>query len=405
MIASRNSNKRYYLLGLAAITFTLVSGMPYACMPVLFAEIAADLNLSVVQLGSVWGMVGLASASVVMIGGILGDRFGIKIVLGLVCVLAALAGASRGLTSDFLGIAVTVFAYGLVRGLITPNIHKACGLWFEPRNLGTANSIVGLGMGIGLMLSPLISATVLSPWLGGWRQVMFFYGAGSLLVGLLWLLAGRMPSPVSTLAAGAETVSLKQAIARLLRLKKLWLLGLALMCRSSCIIGMVGYLPMYLAERGWDNASADGTLTALYGASTLLVVPVSLLSDRTRSRKPIMLAALVISTISIGLIPVVDGVAIWVMVLLAGMFIDTYVILSFTMVQEIREIEPQYYGAALGIVLTLAEFGNFVSPTVGNSLAAINAGLPLLFWAGLSLAALVILFFVRETGAAGRENR
>jgi MFS family permease len=369
-------------------------------MPVLFAEIAADLDLSVAQLGSVWGMLGLASAAVVMIGGVLGDRFGVKIVLGLAGVLAALAGASRGLTDGFLGITVTVFAYGLVRGLVTPNIHKACGLWFEPRNLGMANSIVGLGMGIGLMLSPLISATVLSPWLGGWRHVLFFYGAGSLLVGLLWLLAGRMPPTVGTVAANAETVSFKQAIARLLRLKKLWLLGLALMCRSACIIGMVGYLPMYLDGRGWDTASADGTLTALYGASALLVVPVSLLSDRARSRKPIMLTALTISTVSIALIPVVDGAAIWVVALLAGMFIDTYAILSFTMIQETRDIEPRYYGAALGIVMTLAEFGNFLSPTVGNSLATIDAGLPLLFWAGLSLAGLIILCFVRETGAA-----
>jgi NNP family nitrate/nitrite transporter-like MFS transporter len=373
--------------------------MPYACMPVLFEEIAVDLDLSLVQLGSVWGMVGLASATVVMIGGVLGDRFGIKPVLGLACILAGLAGASRGLAVDFFSISATVFAYGLVRGVLAPNIHKACGLWFEPRNLGTANGIVGLGMGIGLMTAPMISATVLSPWLDGWRNVMFFYAIAAVIIGLLWLLSGKMPAQVSKVTVKpVETVSLGRAIVRLLRIRKLWLVGLALMFRTACVVGVVGYLPLYLSGRGWDPAASGGALTALYGISTLLVVPMSLLSDRTSSRKSILMTALVISTITIGLIPFLDGVIIWGMVLLAGMLIDTYIILSFTMVQEIRDIEPKYYGAALGIVLTLAEIANFGSPILGNSLAAIDPGLPLLFWACLSLVAIVALLFTRESG-------
>jgi MFS family permease len=68
-------------------------------------------------------------------------------------------------------------------------------MWFQGRHLGTAQGIGAMGIGFGLMLGPLISATVLSPWLGGWRNVMYFYGGISVVMGILWLIFGREPVP------------------------------------------------------------------------------------------------------------------------------------------------------------------------------------------------------------------
>jgi MFS family permease len=51
----------------------------------------------------------------------------------------------------------------------------------------------------------------------------------------------------------------------------------------------------------------------------------------------------------------------------------------------------------LGLAFTLSNLGAFVSPPLGNSLAGINSGLPLLFWASLSLAAVITLIFTKET--------
>ena len=66
-----------FVLLLGFTTF-LSGGMPLMCMPVLFPEIAQDLNLSLPQIGAAWGMSGLAGMVVSPFGGILGDRFGIK---------------------------------------------------------------------------------------------------------------------------------------------------------------------------------------------------------------------------------------------------------------------------------------------------------------------------------------
>jgi NNP family nitrate/nitrite transporter-like MFS transporter len=367
-------------------------------MPVLFEEISADLGLSLLEIGTVWGMIGLAGVFVALVGGVLGDRFGVKLVLGLACLLGGLAGASRGLSTDFVSLAATVFAFGLIRAIIPINVHKAVSILFQGGNLGTANGAVSMGMGIGLMLGPMISATVLSPLLGSWRYVLFLYGAASIVVGILWLLSGRMPQPSTYSTSRSGAVPMREAIPKLMRIKTLWLMGLTLMLRMGCITGMVGYLPLYLRKQGWTITNADGTLAGFYAISTLCVIPLSLLSDRIGSRKSILFAALITAIFGVGLIPVMNGIAVWILVLATGIFMDAFMAVTFTLVQETRGVGPRYSGTALGLVFTFSQLGAFVSPPLGNSLANFSSGLPLLFWASLSLVAIIALIFAEETG-------
>ena len=389
------STKRWYLLGLAVATHAFAVAIPFSCMPVLFKEISADLDLSLLQIGTVWGMLGLAGVFVSLIGGVLGDRFGVKFILGIACILGGLAGASRGLSTGFVGLSVTVFVFGIIRAIIPINVHKAVSILFQGRNLGTANGIVAMGMGIGLMLGPMLSATVLSPLLGNWRNVLFLFGAVSMVAGMLWSLPWRMPQAGTDSPGHSGTVPFREAISKLLRVKALWLVGLILMLRMGGITGMVGYLPLYLEERGWEIANADGTLAGFYAISTICVIPLSLLSDRIGSRRTIMFIALITAVFGVGLLPIVDGLALWALVLAAGMFWDVFMAVTITLVQETKEVGPKYSGTALGLAFTFSQLGSFISPPLGNSLANLNPGLPFLFWASLSVMAIIPLFLLR----------
>jgi len=367
-------------------------------MPVLFKEISEDLGLSLVQIGTVWGVVSLAGVFVGLIGGLLGDRFGVRLVLSLACLLVGITGALRGLSVDFVSLTITVFVYGLIRAIIPINVHKTVSIWFQGRNLGMANGVVSMGMGIGLMLGSMISATVLSPLVGGWRNVLFLYGAVSVLIGTLWVLSGKEPHQVNSVAGYSSAVPMRQALSRLVRIKDLWLLGFTLMFRMGCILGMAGYLPLYLQERGWAAASADGTLAGFYAASMIAVVPLSLLSDRLGSRKAILFTALLTAIIGLSLLPVVDGITVWLLMILVGIFMDGFMAVSVTMVQETKGVGPKYSGTALGLVFTISQLGAFISPPLGNSFASINLGLPFIFWASLSGIALITLVLAKETG-------
>ena len=397
-LTKKDEKYKWIILAIATVTGTLVSAIPFSCMPVLFKEISDDLGLTLVQIGAIWGAGNLAGIFISIIAGLLSDRFGVKRILSIFCILVGVTGALRGFSDGFFILALTMFLNGIVRLIIPITVTKTIGLWFRGKNLGMAMGVGAMGMGLGLMLGPLLSATIMSPALGGWRNVMHLYGALSVVVGILWLLFGREPTQVGSSAASGR-VPFRQALSRLIRLKPLWFIGLTLLFRVGCLMGMTGYLPLYLREqRGWEIAAADGTLAAFYAISTICVVPLCFLSDRIGSRKIILYIAVIVTIGCIGLIPIVDGVTIWLLMLLAGIFMDGFMSLIVTMLLETEGVGPAYSGTALGIVFTIVHIGSVGSPPLGNSLESIGQGAPFFFWASLSIAALVTLSFIKETG-------
>jgi sugar phosphate permease len=398
MAEPQRSHYRWYLLVLMTATGALVSAIPSSCMPVLFKEISDDLGLDLVQIGTIWGISNLAGVFVSIIAGVLSDRFRARTFISIICVLVGITGALRGLSDSFMMLAATVFLNGLIRTMVPISVTKAIGMWFKGNHLGLAMGIGAMGMGFGLTLGPMISATWLSPALGGWRNVMYFYGFVSVLVGVLWAIFARDQSQKEPVPVSVNRIDIRQAFMKLFHNKALWFLSLTLLFRSACLTGMTGYVPLYLRNQGWATSSADGTLAAFYAVSMLCVVPLSSLSDKLGSRKTILLAGLITGTVCVGLIPYVDGAIVWVMMVLSGMFMDGFMALFTTMLMETEGVGTAYYGTALGLVFTIGQLGSVISPPLGNSLNAISPAMPFIFWAGLGLAALIPFVFTKETG-------
>jgi MFS family permease len=408
--SQKDHKYRWYILALVTASGTLVASISSSCMPVLFKEISDDLGLSLVQIGTIWGLGSLAGIFVSIIAGVLSDRFGIKLVLSVFSILVGISGALRGISDSYAILAVTVFISGIFRMIIPVTLTKTIGIWFKGEKLGLAMGISAMGMGLGLMLGPLISATILSPALGGWRNVMYFYGAISVGMGILWILFGREPYQSDSTGKASDTLPLSHAFSKLIRFKALWLIGLALLLRQGCMIGMAGYLPLYLREQGWGVASAGGALATYFAVSAICVVPLSYLSDKIGSRKAILFPATLVTMACVALIPVVEGNMVWVLMVCAGIFMDSFMSVVVTMLVETRGLEMNQAGTAIGIAFAIANIGIASSPPVGNSLASINTGAPFYFWAFLSLLALLPLVLAKETGrrvtnlASGKRN-
>ena len=398
MVKSKVSNYKWYILTLSALTHTLVMGMPMMSMPVLFKEISEDLGLSLVQIGTVWGMGAAGGIFVVLFAGLLGDRFGVKRFLSVACLLVGLSGAMRGLAGDFITLVATVFLNGLISATVTINVHKTAAVWFPRQQLALANGILSTGMAVGFMAGAMISATVLSPLLGGWRNVIFLFGAISVVIGILWMLSRSQPAQVESSTGHASMIPLRQALSHVVRIRMVWVLGLTMLFYSACTQGLRGYLALYLRDMGWTGAGADGTLAAFSVASLICVIPLALLSDRLGSRKAILFGGMLTATIGVGLLSVASGPMVWVAVIIAGIFFDGFMAVLFTLVMEIEGIGPTYAGTAIGIVLTTSMLGSIISPPLGNSFASIDPGAPFIFWAALAAIGLLSFFFIKETG-------
>jgi len=366
-------------------------------MPVLFPEISAELGLSMVAIGTIWGMDPLAGVFLGLPGGLLADRFGVKRMLTVVCILAGVFGALRGFSIDFLSMAAFMFLFGLMAAVTPSIVPKVTAVWFAGRRLGLANGMLNVAWSIGAVIATLSSATLLSPWLGGWRNVLFFFGAPPVLLGLLWWLTGREPQKQDAAYAPVTGELLRTALASVTRIKEVWVMGIVLLTYWGSNMGFGGYLPLYLRNVGWEPALADSAMTVFMGIGVIGVIPMVLYSDKIGSRKKVMIFSILILALSIGLIPLVSTTGVWVLLIIGGLLRSGVAALANTLIFEIKGVGGTYGGTAIGLTNTLGMLGAFAAPPVGNSLTAFNGDLPIFFWALLAVMALPLLLLLKET--------
>jgi ACS family D-galactonate transporter-like MFS transporter len=398
------TNYRWYVLALSALTGTLTVAAPRMCLPVLFEEIAADLDLNLVQIGLVWGLGGLAGILTALVGGAIGDRFGTRRTLRVACLLVGLAGALRGLSNDLVTLGITIFLFGLISPVIVMSITKTCGDWFSQRQLGLASGVISMGMALGFLSGSMTSATVLSPWLGGWRNVLFFYGAIAAAFSIPWALSRPAPNDVAVLTSEVSTLSLRQAMAHVARIRNVWLLGFVLLGIGGCIEGTLGYLPLYLRRLGWSEATADGAASTFHAASMIFVIPIALCSDRLGTRKRMLMAAALMIITGVGLLPIVNGLMVWGAVSIAGLVRDGFMAVFMTTIIETEGVGATYAGSAIGLAMILSGLGGLIAPPLGNSLATIAPATPFVFWASLAAAGLLVLCLVKEKSSSPKRE-
>jgi predicted MFS family arabinose efflux permease len=397
MINQPQSNYKWYILAMGTATHIFVVAMARLSLSVLFQEISDDLGLSLVQIGTIWGMSGLAGLFTAFAYGLLGDRYGTRLTLGVTCLLSGITGALRGLSGGFTGLATYSFFVGLFGVPLSFTTHKAVGQWFPGNQLGLANGVLAMGMGVGVTLGSMINATVLSPWLGGWRNIMFVYGAISVLIGFLWFQTRRAPDQGES-APATGTVPFRQALLHVIQIRNLWLLALSYMCLAGSSMALIGYLPLYLRSIGWTGVSADGALAALGAASVVGVIPLSYLSDRIGLRKAILYPSILTLILGIGLLSISGGALVWLLVIWIGTVREGFFAVLITMSMESKGVGTEYAGTALGLMWSFAYLGNFFSPPLGNRLAEINPRFAFIFWSALAVIALFVFHFVEETG-------
>ena len=190
----KNTKTKWAILILGALTNAIVVAVQSISLTVLLPEISAEMDLSLVQTGLAWGILSLPIIFSSFFAGILVDRLGAKRTFIIGCMLAGLFGASRGLANSFPTLMVTIFAFGLSYPLMTISNVKNTKIWFDEKELGFANGIVSLGMALGFFVGSNVSAAIISPWLGGWRNVFFLYGLISFLMIIPWMISPSAPA-------------------------------------------------------------------------------------------------------------------------------------------------------------------------------------------------------------------
>ena len=390
----QSESYKWLTLAISTFTFTFVVAIPQMSLPVLFDEISSDLGLSLVQVGWVWGIGSVLGILVGLIGGPIGDRFGPRRTLAVACLLMGIAGAARGLSNSFTMLALTTLITGFAQWSIPMNVHKTCGIWFSEKQLGMANSVVSVGMALGFLLGALLASTFLSPILGGWRNVLFVYGAVAILFSIFWWFSQEKADGDGQ--QSNQMITFRETIGHVIRLRNVWILCIATAGVSGCVNGMLGFLPLYLRGLGWDSAVADVTLASFHAVSMLFAIPIALFSDHIGSRRGVLMVAAFLIGIGTGLIGFTSGFLISMAVLIAGISRDAFMAITMTAIIEEKDIGARFAGTAIGLNMSVLGVANVFAPPVGNWLAGFWTGLPFLFWASLVLLGSTGYLFLRS---------
>ena len=258
--------------------------------------------------------------------------------------------------------------------------------------MGQANGILSVGMAIGFVIGTLISARWLSPALGGWNGVFYLYGAMSVVMGMWWLFTRAAPKATSV-------VSFRESFSKVIRMKKVWLLGLVLLGQAGCVEALLGYMPTYLEQyRGWAAASGNGPVLAFHVISTIFTVPLAFLSDKIGSRKKVLLPALALTSIGTVLLAIPNDTSIWALMLIAGITRDGFMAVFITFTVETEGVGLKYAATAIGSIFMLERVGLFLSPSIGGYIAErVSLELPFVFWGALAAMGFVVLLFLADS--------
>lgn len=396
-----SSRYRWVILAMCVLTPMFVVTMPNLSLPPLFTTISADVGLSLVEIGTIWGIGSFAGVFFSLIGGTLGDRFGTRATLFTACLLTGAAGLLRAFAVDFGTLLITSLLYGIFQAVIPVILFKLIRNQFPQEQLGMASGVISAGFASGLMLGPLLSTSVLAPALGGWRQVLVFYGVIAVVISFAWLLV----HPVERRAEDSSKprVSLIDSLRYVVKLRDLWILGLGGLGISACFQGFTGYLPTYLKTIGWNDLDADRALSVFFLASLSAVVPLSILSDRTGWRRGFLIVAGLILASGIGSLAFIPGSIILIVIGLTGFIFDAFMAISNTNVLEVPGVGFIYAGTAVGFANMIRNLGGTFSPAIGNSLAIYGPSVPFVFWGAMGFFGVlmfVLLFWSRRTAPA-----
>ena len=382
------SNFRWVMLALCALTPPCVVTLPNLSLPPMFATISQELDLSLVEVGTVWGVVAFAGIFFAMIGGTLGDRFGTRKTLVTICLFTGLFGLLRGFAVDFNSLLVTSLLYGFAQAIIPLMLFKVIRHWFPTEQLGMASGVISAGFATGLMLGPLLSTSVILPALGGWRQVLLLYGVVSIIFSLLWLFVH--PTEQHSAGTRPERLSLGQSLRHVIRLRNLWILAISGLGISACFQGFTGYFPTYLKAIGWADLDADRALAIYFLTSLVGVIPLSILSDRLRIRRGFLVVGALVMGTGIGSLSFVEGGLILLVIGVTGIMFDAFMAIYNASVLEVKGVGYLYAGTAMGLSTMIRNLGSSISPPLGNSLAVYGPSVPFLFWGGMGLFAMAM---------------
>jgi MFS family permease len=396
-IDDQKSNFRWLVLALLFLNI-FIGFIGIQCIPPLFTEIGAEIPLTKTQMGLIMGILTLPSILFSPVGGAFTDRFGSRWAFSGAILVVAVAGAFRGIIDSANGLVVCMFFVGIGTATIAPNISKSLSMWFPKNEFAMANGICLLAMPLASVLGMGTAAGILSPFLGGWRNVMIVPGFICVLTAFLWMVLFRDRKVQE--APGTKKTSFKENFRTVLKIKAVWLSTLFYSIRFIATSSLLALLPIMLSERGLTPGKAGAFVAIMMGSNSLFKIIGGTASDKLGRRKPFLIICTLVQSLCVFAFAIFNGVPLIIALVIAGVCMGCIAPVFMASLVETEGIGPALAGTTVGLVFMIGNIGGFVGPILSGKLMDVTgAQWPGLIFMGLCFfAAAFIIIPLKDTG-------
>jgi nitrate/nitrite transporter NarK len=358
-----------------------------------------DLGLELTNWGALWSAISFGTMLSAIIGGALGDRFGIRWSVGLGVLFMGVFLTFRGTASSFATLYAWMFLFGIALAVTFSNVPKALGMWFPPEEFGLANGVTQAGYGAGAGLATVLTPLIVEA-LGGWRSLTYVLGVLTMTLGVLWLCTVR--DRVTPQAIGVNQLGVGEALQRVSKVKDVWVVAGCYFLFLGGYIGLIGYAPTYfVAVQGMTAPAAGIVLSIVMWVYVVGAFVLPTLSDRVGLRKIFYAPAMCTTGVLMFSAAFVLGMPLWLVATLWG-FMAGASALAFVVPLEMAGVGPALAGSALGVAVTAGYFGGFLAPLVCARLVEMNPVAGFAFGGGCYALSGLLFLFVKETGPRTR---
>jgi MFS family permease len=378
---------------MAGITWLMLFalGISWFCFPPLILRVIKDLTVTFEQVGIIIALVPLSLVLLCIPGGLLADRFGVRITVLAGGTIMGVFGLLRGFATDFVTLAITTFLCGVGYSIAYPNLPKVTGIWFPRGQYALVSGIMFSGMEAGTSLPFILIPALLLPWTGSWQWVFIVIGMLSLAITALWMaLARETPrSGTGSLEANSrgepKGVPFKESLSVTIRNRNMWILMLTTFFLLAPQIALLGFLPTMLVLKGIDplTAGAVASMISFFMIPGSFIVP--LVSDRFGRRKPFIWVTSLLAGGVVYFVGTAMGLSLWISAIIYGFLIGGMAPIVLAMPIEL--VGPSYSATAGGFMLVGGYAGALIGPwsagylsTTTGSFAPAAALCALLTW-------------------------
>src|ERR1700693_3818132 len=172
-------------------------------------QIRAEFHISAAQFGALQSAWSLAYALAQIPVGLLIDRLGPGILLGISMILWSIAVAAGGLVSNYTRLLIARAVLGVTESPAYPTAVRVTSDWFQVRDRGVPTGTFTMGSNIGTAVGPpFLTALML---LAGWRMMFIIMGIVGIGASMGWFWLDRDPAKAVLGAAERTYLEVNQS--------------------------------------------------------------------------------------------------------------------------------------------------------------------------------------------------